>query len=84
MKIRSGGAPYDKYTYDQEYIKNNLKRVLITFNRTKKADMEIADFLSTREESMTGYIKRLIHEDMERQNKNRQKAVQHPDHIATR
>lgn len=56
----------NKYEIDQKYIKENLKRVLITFNKKKPADMELVDHLQKQPSSMAGYIKGLIREDMEK------------------
>lgn len=58
-------AKRGKYSYDQEYIKKNLKRVLLTFNRNNPSDMELANWLEQQPWSMNRYIKSLIRSDME-------------------
>ena len=55
-----------KYAYDQEYIKKNLKRVLITFNQNSKADMDIYEWLNQQTGSKVAYIKSLILTDMKK------------------
>ena len=54
-----------KYGYDQEYLKKNVTVINITFNKRKKEDNELLDWLNCREGSRVSYIKRLIREDME-------------------
>lgn len=56
---------FDKYRYDQEYIKKNMKRVLITFNRNNAQDMHLVEWMEQQPGSMTKYIKQLIRKDME-------------------
>lgn len=55
-----------KYGYDQNYLKQNIVSVGVTFNRRKKDDMMMLDWLNNRDESRVAYIKRLILEDMAR------------------
>lgn len=57
--------PDRKYSYDQDYIKKNLKRVLITFNRNNPSDMAIAEWIDKQPISKNQYIKQLIRKDME-------------------
>lgn len=57
--------PDRKYSYDQDYIKKNLKRVLITFNRNNPSDMAIAEWIDKQPFSKNQYIKQLIRKDME-------------------
>lgn len=54
-----------KSAYDQEYIRKNIKRKLITFNVNKAEDREMLDWLNGID-NVVGYVKRLIREDMER------------------
>jgi len=58
-----------KYGYDQDYLKQNIVQVGITFNRRKPDDMKLIDWLNSRTESRVAYVKRLIREDMERGSK---------------
>ena len=52
------------YQYDQQYIHENLIRVLITFNRKKPSDLELMAWLESQPAKST-YIKELIRRDME-------------------
>lgn len=61
-------TPEEKSAYDQQYIKTNVVRMMVTFNRRKPEDMVLYDWMTSRGESMVAYIKRLIREDMERVN----------------
>ena len=56
----------EKYGYDQDYLKQNVVQIGVTFNRRKKDDMELLEWLNGRAESRVSYIKRLIREDMEK------------------
>lgn len=51
------------YKYDQDYIKANLIKILITYNRKKPDDMAELEWLNAQEEGKSAYIKRLIRED---------------------
>ena len=53
-----------KSKYDQEYMRQNITRKLIPFNRLKQDDMEILAWLNSRPEGATAYIKELIRKDM--------------------
>jgi hypothetical protein len=55
-----------KYGYDQGYLKQNIIAVNVTFNRRKKEDIELLEWLNGRDESRVSYIKRLIREDKEK------------------
>jgi len=55
----------EKYSYDQNYLRQNVVAVNITFNRQKPDDMVILDWLNSRKESKVSYVKRLIISDME-------------------
>lgn len=59
-------TPEEKSAYDQQYMKTNVVRIMVTFNRRKPEDMVLYGWMTSREESMVSYIKRLIREDMER------------------
>lgn len=62
-KVRS---KLDKYGYDQQYLKENIQTVGVTFNKRKPEDMVLLDWLNNRSEKKVAYIKRLIREDMEK------------------
>jgi len=57
-------AKAKKYNYDQHYLKENVVTVGITFNKRKKEDMLLLDWLNNRDETKVAYVKRLILEDM--------------------
>lgn len=59
-------AKAKKYNYDQQYLKANMVTVGVTFNKRKKEDMILLDWLKNRDEKKVAYIKRLILEDMEK------------------
>lgn len=56
----------DKYAYDQEYLKQNVTLVNISFNQKKEEDMIILNWLNSLPGSRTAYIKNLIREDMQK------------------
>lgn len=58
--------PFDKSKYDQEYARKNVIRKHIPFNKLKPEDMKLLEWIESREESATAYIKRLVLEDMEK------------------
>lgn len=59
---------FNKSRYDQEYMRKNITRKLLAFNKTNPADMEILEWINSQPNG-TAYIKRLIKEDMDRQKK---------------
>ena len=56
----------EKYQYDQQYLKENMKVINITFNRRNDEDMELLDWLAKKPGPTVPYIKSLIRADMER------------------
>lgn len=54
---------FNKSTYDQEYIKQNIMRIPVNINR--KTDPDLVGWLSTIE-NRQGYIRSLIRADMEK------------------
>lgn len=60
-KIKSG--TFDNKAYQNEYHKS-MKNKLISFNPANPDDMILWEHLM-RQENATGYIKRLIREDMD-------------------
>ncbi len=57
--------PRDKYAYDQQYLKENITKKSITFNRNKPEDMRVLEWINQQNNS-NQYIKGLVLEDMER------------------
>ena len=53
----------EKAQYDRAYMRENILRKIIGFNKTKPEDMELWDWLG-QQENVTEYIKNLIREDM--------------------
>lgn len=52
-----------KADYDMQYAKENVTRKFIPFNKKVAFDVEMLDFLATKE-NVTQYIKSLIRNDM--------------------
>ena len=57
-----------KSAFDQEYMRKNVTRKLLPFNRTVETDVKILDWLEQKP-NMTQYIKTLILADMEKAGK---------------
>lgn len=53
-----------KYGYDQAYLKDNITKVSVTFNRQSPTDTVLLEWLNAQPGSKVAYIKRLISEDM--------------------
>lgn len=60
---RKKSGLFDNKVYQNNYHKS-MKTKLISFNPANKEDMELWDYLQTKE-NQTGYIKDLIRKDME-------------------
>ena len=58
---------FDKYSYDQQYLKNNMITKRVPFNKLNPDDVEMLEYLE-QFKNFTHYIKGLIKRDME-QNK---------------
>ena len=61
---RPKSGTFDNKAYQNDYHKN-MKTKLISFNPNTPEDMELWDYLQTKE-NQTGYIKRLIRDDMKK------------------
>ena len=59
---REKSGSFDNRQYQNEYHRN-MKKVLISFNRTNEDDMRIWEYLE-KKKNVTGYIKDLIRADM--------------------
>ena len=55
---------FDKSKYDQQYSKLFVTKKLIPFNKLKKEDVELLQWIEAQEENATQYVKRLVREDM--------------------
>lgn len=60
---RKPSGNFDQYQYDQNYIKQNLIRIAVVFNKLNPEDMRCVDYLK-KHKSMSAYIKELIAKDM--------------------
>ena len=58
---------FDKSRYDQEYNKQHITRKFIPFNDTVQDDAILLEWLAARG-NVTQYVKRLIRDDMTRNN----------------
>lgn len=59
-------AKQNKQEYDLKYVKQNIKRIQVSFNLQNDSDMKIYDFLNDIKISKNRYIKNLIKKDMKR------------------
>lgn len=57
---------FDKSKYDQEYIKQNIVRKQIQFNRLQEEDMKLLAWTESKG-NVNQYVKGLIREDMGKQ-----------------
>lgn len=61
---RQKSGDFDQNKYVAGYLKNNIKLVHVSLNRTKPEDMRILEWLQKQPEGASGYLKRLILKDM--------------------
>ena len=57
---------FDQSKYIQQYIHDNVKHIKVSLNKNKPEDMQIIAWIAQQSERASGYIKRLIREDMEK------------------
>lgn len=57
--------PFDKKAYDQQYMKENMVRKQIVFNRNNPADVRLLEHVQSQG-SANAYIKELISKDIDR------------------
>lgn len=53
-----------KYEYDQKWLKENVKKVTLTFNVSREDERELYDWLRSQPEKMVPLVKRLLREEM--------------------
>ena len=53
-----------QYAHDQKYLKANIKLVNFSLNKRSPQDMEMLEWLKSREEGISAYVKSLIKRDM--------------------
>lgn len=63
-------AKQNKQEYDLKYVKQNIKRIQVSFNFQSDEDIKMYDFLNDIKISKNRYIKNLIKKDMKRLNKD--------------
>lgn len=56
---------FDQNKYIQQYISENRTTKNLTFNKRNAEDMEMLEWLNSREEGFNKYIKNLIRKDMQ-------------------
>ena len=62
---RKKSGLFDQSKYVQQYMKDNIKQVKVSLNKNKPDDMQMIAWIAQQQEGASGYIKRLIREDME-------------------
>ena len=65
----SDKAKKNKQEYDLKYVKNNIKRVQVSFNFQSNEDIKMYDFFNDIKISKNRYIKKLFKIDIKRLNK---------------
>lgn len=63
---RSEEGKRKQYEYNLQYLKNNVVRKNVIFNRLNPEDQRIMEWLDSQPEGISPYMKRLILEDMAR------------------
>ena len=63
-------AKANKQEYDLKYVKQNIKRIQVSFNFQSDEDIKMYDFLNDIKISKNRYIKNLIKKDMKRLDKD--------------
>lgn len=63
-------AKQNKQEYDLKYVKQNIKRIQVSFNFQSDEDIKMYDFLNDIKISKNRYIKNLIKKDMKRLKKD--------------
>lgn len=63
---RSDASKKQQYEYALQYRKENIVRKLMIFNKTNSNDLSMLEWLNSRPEGTSPYLKRLVQEDMSR------------------
>lgn len=63
---RSEASKKQQYEYALQYRKENIVRKLMIFNKTNSNDLSMLEWLNSRPEGTSPYLKRLVQEDMSR------------------
>jgi hypothetical protein len=62
---RKKSGNFDQSKYIVGYIHDNIKHIKVSLNKTKPDDMQMIAWIAQQPEGASGYIKRLIRDDME-------------------
>lgn len=62
---RKKSGNFDQSKYIVGYIHDHIKHIKVSLNKTKPDDMQMIAWIAQQPEGASGYIKRLIREDME-------------------
>ena len=71
---RSEASKKQQYEYALQYRKENIVRKLMIFNKTNPNDLSMLEWLNSRPEGTSPYLKRLVQEDMSRSAAEKEKA----------
>lgn len=63
---RKKSGNFDQGKYIVGYIHDHIKHIKVSLNKTKPDDMQMIAWIAQQPEGASGYIKRLIREDMNR------------------
>ena len=63
-KLSNGSFNQGKYVAD--YMREKIWQVHVSLNKTKPEDIQMHEWLTSRPEGASGYIKRLVREDMKK------------------
>ncbi len=55
---------YVKETYNNEYNKRNIRSRRMNFNLKKEEDLEMMEWIDSKPEGISNYLKKLVAEDM--------------------
>lgn len=67
---RQKSGEFDQNKYVADYMREKIKQVKVSLNKTKQDDIDIIEWLDRQPEGASGYIKRLIREDMAKEKNN--------------
>ena len=66
---RKKSGNFDQGKYVVGYIHDHIKHIKVSLNKTKPDDMQMIAWIAQQPEGASGYIKRLIWEDMNKEEK---------------
>lgn len=62
---RPKSGNFDSNKYVTEYMKENIRHIKVSLNKSKPDDVKVINWIESQPEGASGYIKRLVREDME-------------------